>query len=250
MVLEVEGSGERITLVSKTLGRPKIIKKRQKLHSAFLSSSLDDINREVRVEQDKHRKNTKMWHSFAEFKRAGAEECFQKYKGRCVYCDKALSYLGRKAPNSARLMFYVPLNVGGKVTLDNLIVACVPCKQEYTSLRKVREDVLGLDSFGDTCEALFKAVRDGANEETILKLKCRINHRLTDIATCMRYVTTSDWIPNAMRLVIEGENTIGDRLEDMAKGEDVKDEITQDVKQIVTSKQYKIIRKQGNEETV
>jgi hypothetical protein len=91
------------------------------------------------------------------------------------------------------------------------------------------------------------AVRDGDSEEVRDQLKNRLNVRLVDIATCMRYVTTGDWEPDDTEVVVEGVNTIGERLERMAKGEEVKDKITNDVKQIVKTKQYKIIREPTDE---
>ena len=63
----------------------------------------------------------------------------------------------------------------------------------------------------------------------------------------MRYVTTGDWEPDDTEVIVEGVNTMGERLEQMANGEDVKDKITNDVKQIVKTKQYKIIRKPTDE---
>jgi hypothetical protein len=51
--------------------------------------------------------------------------------------------------------------------------------------------------------------------------------------------------------IVEGENTIGEQVEQLAEGTrdggDVKDEIIQVTKQIVTTKQYKIIRGPTNE---
>ena len=225
-------------------GRPKVNKRRQRVASSFLTKSLDDINREIRIEQERHKKNSLARCALKELKRVDAERCFQRYKGRCVYCDKPLSYLGRKSLNSARLAFYVPLNVGGKVREDNLIVVCFECMDNYRSTRKMREDIVGLDTFADTCEALFIAVSTSECDAVVSRLKHKLNSRLSDVATCMRYITMSDWTPADTHLVVEDENTIGDRLEQMAKGEDVKDEITQDMKQIVSTKKYRIIRKQ------
>jgi hypothetical protein len=159
-----------------------------------------------------------------------------------VYCDKRLSYLGRRSVYAARLMWYVPLSVGGEARPDNLIVVCALCEHDYRDTRKLRRDIVGLDSFADTCEALFIAVRDGDSEEVRDQLKNRLNNRLVDIATCMRYVTTGDWEPDDTEVIVDGMNTIGERLEQMAKGADVKDKVTNDVRQIVKLKQYKIIR--------
>ncbi len=144
-------------------------------------------------------------------------------------------------------MFYVPLKVGGEARPDNLIVACAPCKQEYRSTRKLRQDITGLDSFADCCEELFIAIKEGHPQAKVHMLKARINTRLTDVATCMRYVTTPDWRPVEMTKLIENRNTIADRLEQMGKGEKVTECITEDVKQIVTTKKYRIMREPTDE---
>jgi hypothetical protein len=63
----------------------------------------------------------------------------------------------------------------------------------------------------------------------------------------MRYVTTPDWRPVEMVKMIEDKNTIADRLEQMGKGDKVTEIITEDVKQVVTTGQYKIMREPTDE---
>jgi hypothetical protein len=139
-------------------------------------------------------------------------------------------------------MFYVPLNVGGEARPDNLVVVCAECKHGYRSTRKLREDVQGLDSFADVCVELFRAVQDaekepdGKNQDRIDRLKNRLNIRLADVATCMRYVIDT---AEEAEVLIEGENTIADMLEDPVKN---KDEITKKVRNMVGHMQYKVIR--------
>jgi len=217
-------------------------KKTRRNISSFVTKGIEEINREIKEAYGKVLGVDELWGTYSKITKTDAELCFEKYKGRCVYCNKALSYLGRMSKDSARLVFYVPLNVGGEARPDNLVVACAQCKHNYRSVRVQRTDIVGLDSFADHCEALFLAIKDGASEEIRDQIKNRLNLRLVDIATCMRYITTADWIPEKFEKVVEGENTIGERLERLGRGEDVKDDITNDVKQIVTTKQYKIIR--------
>ena len=236
-----KGSRNKNTVVR--LGRPPIVKRRQRAASPFLKKGLEEINLEIREAYVHITGDDKLWDTYEKIKPPAAEECFSKYKGRCVYCDKRLSYLGRKSTFAARLAFYVPLNVGGEARQDNLVITCAQCKNDYRSTRKFREDIEGVDSFADTCEALFKAIKNDGNVDTIDKLKNRLNIRLSDIANCMRYVVRSDWVPDKMQVIVEGENTIGERLETMAKGEDVTKEITEDIKQIIKTKQYNIIKR-------
>jgi hypothetical protein len=63
----------------------------------------------------------------------------------------------------------------------------------------------------------------------------------------MRYATKGGWVPSKVDKVVEQVNTIGEQLEQLAKDEDVKADITQTVQQVVTTKQYKIMRNQDDE---
>jgi hypothetical protein len=236
------------------MSRPWPKKKTPRKNSPYLKKGLAEINMEIKQAYSKITGVDKLWDTYTKINSADAEDCFQKYKGRCVYCDTRLSYLGRMSIYSARLAFYVPLKVGGEARPDNLIVVCAKCKHDYRSTRKVRTDVTGLDTFADLCEALFLAVEEDAHPSVLHTLKNRLNLKLTDVATCMRYVTKGEWVPefdyitgNKFVKVVEGENTLGEQLEQMGKGEDVKADITQTVKQVVTTKQYKIMRNQDDE---
>jgi hypothetical protein len=217
------------------------------LNTPFLTTQVDAINTEITeaygvvTGKDKKRK------VYTKIIPAEAEDCFRQYRGKCVYCDTRLSYIGRPNMASARLAFYVPLKVGGEAVPDNLIIVCASCKHEYRDTRKLRQDIVGLDSFADCCEQLFIAIKDEAPRATVNMLKGRINARLSDVATCMRYVTTPDWRPVKMAKLIENRSTIADRLEQMGKGDKVTEIITEDVKQMATTKQYKIIRKPTDE---
>jgi hypothetical protein len=212
-----------------------------------LKKGLAEINMEIKQAYSKVTGVDKLWDTYTKINSADAEECFHKYKGRCVYCDTRLSYLGRMSIYSARLAFYVPLKVGGEARPDNLIVVCARCKHDYRSTRKLRTDTTGLDAFADLCEALFLAVKHDASEEVRNNLKNRLNLKLTDVATCMRYATKGGWVPSKFDKVVEQVNTIGEQLEQLAKDEDVKADITQTVQQVVTTKQYKIMRNQDDE---
>ena len=222
------------------------IKKRTRRVSSFVSDAVDTLNAEIRKSYVNVTGADKIWSVYSRITNADVEEVYQKYRGRCVYCDKALRYLGTRSHNSARVTWYVPLNVGGEARPDNLIVVCQECVKSYRSTRKLREDMVGLDTFADTVEALVKAVWAGVDQVEVDQLKSRLNVRLADVANCMRYVTKDDWVAAENEIVEEGVNTIGDRIETMIKGEDTKDEITNTVKQIVTTKQYKIIRRQDD----
>jgi hypothetical protein len=217
------------------------------LNTPFLTTQVEAINNEIEEAYSKVTGKDKKRKVYEKVIPAEAEDCFRQYRGKCVFCDTRLSYIGRVNMASARLMFYVPLKVGGEAKPDNLIIVCANCKHEYRGTRKLRQDITGLDSFADCCELLFEAVLEKAGTDRIKRLKARLNDRLIDVATCMRYSTTEDWKPQWHDKIIEGRNTIGDRLELVAEGEDMKAAITNDVKQMVTTKQYKIMREPTDE---
>ncbi len=60
-------------------------------------------------------------------------------------------------------------------------------------------------------------------------------------------VPLRDYQQNAIAQAISNVVIMGERLERMANGEDVKDKITNDVKQIVKTKQYRILREATDE---
>ncbi len=76
-------------------GRPKVNKRRQRKTSSFLTKSLADINTEIEEAYVKVTGRDKLWSTYTKVNKADAEECFMQYKGRCVFCNKSLSYLGR-----------------------------------------------------------------------------------------------------------------------------------------------------------
>jgi hypothetical protein len=219
----------------------------KRLNTPFLKHGITEINNEIEKAYSKVTGKDKLWQTYDKIQVSDAEACFRQYRGKCVFCDTRLSYLGRVTMPAARLMFYVPLKVGGEARPDNLIVVCAHCKHEYRDTRKLRQDIVGLDSFADCCEELFIAIKEGHPQAKINMLKARINTRLTDVATCMRYVTTPDWRPVKMEKLVDGKNTMAEALESMGKGEDTKEAITNNVKQAVTTKQYRIMREPTDE---
>jgi hypothetical protein len=219
----------------------------KRLNTPFLTTGISAINREIAEAYGKVTAKDKKHGTVKKITPQDAESCYQQYKGKCVFCDTRLAYLGRANEAAARLMFYVPLKVGGEARLDNLIIVCTNCKHEYRDTRKLRQDITGLDSFADVCEQLFEAVIENADFGRIKRLKARLNDRLSDVATCMRYVTTHDWLPIKMEKLVEGENTMAEALEAMGEGKDMKADITNKVQQVVTTKQYKVMRKPTDE---
>ena len=217
-------------------------KLRQKATSPFLRGCVRDINVEIREAYGRVTATDRYWGTVPKILPKEAEEVFFKYRGRCAYCDARLSYLNKKTRYAACLHFYIPLNVKGEARKDNLIVVCRQCKHDYRSTKRLREDIVGLDSFADTCEALFRAVQEGSDYKTVQMIKERLNSRLEDVATCMRYTVKSDWVPDTIEMVQDGTNTVAEHLEEMANGNDVKEKVTRDIKQIVSTKQYKVIR--------
>ena len=86
---------------------------------------------------------------------------------------------------------------------------------------------------------------------SLKRLKIMINLKLSDIAQNMRYKSFIDWIPEEYTIIEEDKNSIPDIIETMTEGacegnEDAlasgEEEITQQVKQTMVTKKYRIIR--------
>jgi len=69
-----------------------------------------------------------------------------------------------------------------------------------------------------------------------------MNWTLEAIAATTRYEVFDDWRPDKVELVYEGRNTIPDLVEKLVEVPEVKEEITEQVKQLTTAKKYTVLR--------
>jgi hypothetical protein len=179
-----------------------------------------------------------------------AEEILHDWNGRCAICGIPLQLMSINERNSMHLMFYIPLKSGGTKDKSNIVPVCTTDKKRYKPTKDLREEIPDLNTFADLTERLAKAIIREENEEVIRRIKLALNKILEQISVGIKYRPFTDWEPEDTELLIEGENTIPDRIEEvvtkLAKEEDTeetKDKITNSVKQIATHKQYKILKK-------
>jgi len=162
---------------------------------------------------------------------------YKKAKGCCQFCGSTIYLVG---PGAFIFQWYIPLEYGGKASIGNVVVVCSTHERELTE-RKRPQDVFGINTFADLCEQLFLAVQDKSTER-IKQIKRMMNWTLEDIAATLRYKTFDDWKPEKFELIYEGRNTIPDLIEKIVKEPETKEDITEQIKQIVTSKKYRVLR--------
>lgn len=174
---------------------------------------------------------------------------WRKFNGRCAFCGISLDIRANVGPNASRFTFYTPLKYGGEVKQDNIVLACSKCAERYTPRREMREEIPDLNTLGDTIEQFIRAIyedRERANKATrekVQRIKRYINLQIEELAVNMRYKTFKDWAPDEFIMLFEGENTIPDIVEKMIdEPEEAKKEMEQSWKQIMTTKQYKILK--------
>lgn len=205
------------------------------------TTAMREINRELKIAG----KGTNL------FRRPEAEQIYKKYGGRCAFCGVNL-VIASSSMSGIAFMFYTPLNVGGSPTISNVILVCKAHKARYRPIREAREDILDINTIADYIEHLIRAIKNDGDREKILRIKRILNGKFTDLAVNMRYVTFSGNMPEDIEIVEEGVNTVPDLIQDLADKSldsppgDVlssKQKVTESLKQIDSTKQYKIIKK-------
>jgi len=190
-----------------------------------------------------------------------AYDIWKQHQGRCVFCGLQLNSGEYNTPNGCHLIPYTPFEVGGTTEIWNIVIACTSCKKNYGGSKGVREDIPDLNTFADMISALIKTTLEKKEatdldkykllENKISRLKIMLNLKLTDIAQNMRYKAFVDWMPEEFTIIEENKNSIPDIIENMTEGacggnEDAlasgEEEITQQIKQTMITKKYKIIR--------
>lgn len=216
--------------------------------------AVDEINKQLRKYRGVTRITTKDAHAV-----------YQAHKGLCAFCGIGLNVREFLGSNSLRLKFYIPTEYGGDRTVKNLVPVCLDCDGKYRPVKEPREDIPDLNTVADLIEALTKAVIHaeesidkpdfGALTKKVRRIKRLLNLKIEEIAATMRYKPFKDWAPESYVIIQEENNSIPDLVEQVTKGarqgdEDAlssaKDRITEQVKQTVSTRQYKIVRNSGN----
>jgi hypothetical protein len=194
-------------------------------------------------------------HSFKDtvITRDDAIKLHRKYGGRCVYCGLPLVIRTRAGRAGYHFTFDTPLDIGGLPTVDNLVISCHTCKEARRPVREMRMEIPGINSFADKCEALFKAILNDESYKKIQIIKRHIDTTLEAITINFRYKPLPEWKPERFELFKEDYNTLSDRLSDLGEAvinddtDETKKRLTEGVKQIVTTRRYKVIRSNAEE---
>ena len=179
---------------------------------------------------------------------------FKQFNGRCAYCGIPCIPWPKISNDRVYFHWYIPLDKGGTTEIKNLVPVCSEHKEKYRHVKTPRETIPDVNTFGDLIATLvdstitMRKLKSDNNveafkwERKIQALKHSINMLLEEIMVSTHYKPFSDWKFNPI-MHEEDVNTIPDLIEGMVKGEDNKDELTNAAKQLISTKQYKIIRK-------
>lgn len=199
-----------------------------------------EINRELREHGHTHH-----------IRGAEARSVFQKWKGRCVFCGIPLLVRARTTGAALGFQFYTPLSCGGRPTIDNVVPTCTGCRKFYRTTRQPREELFNVNTFADLTEQLILELQQHKQHKgRITRIKRMMNQSLEDMVNNMRYKTYPDQAPEEFELLVEDKNTLPEEIEGLTKAlkednkpsvDKEKDRVTDRVKQIITSKQYKVI---------
>jgi hypothetical protein len=174
---------------------------------------------------------------------------------RCVYCGVALNRRSRQY-NGLNPVFYIPIDRGGPIEIDNLVFACSPCAHKYRPQRELRDAIPDINTFADYVEVLTKSVHEKMDaekdedaelvlilNEKIRRIKRLLNIQLEDIALSLKYKPFKDWIPERFQEVREDDTDAPTLIERVAENptKENKEALTEGVKQIVSTGQYRII---------
>jgi len=198
------------------------------------------------------------------FSSAEAHEIYQKYGGKCVYCGTPLNIRAEKTLNALHFRYYTALEHNGAIHKDNVVTVCTECEGKYKPTQTRREDIPDIDSFADTIQILIETVVKAEAQrieqnpeyvvtvEKIRRIKFMLNLKMEDIATNMRYKPFKDWMPSQYEIIEENNNSFPDLIEKQSKNvagvEDLdaldsgRERIVEQTKQIISTKQYKVIR--------
>ncbi len=188
-----------------------------------------------------------------------ASYLYKKYNGRCVYCGLPLQVRLQGAANSLNFIFYIPIEFTGKNDIDNIVIVCPTHAESFSPNKQFLEDIPDIDTVADIIECIIDTklkmieaskIKDPEFfllQEKIKRLKRLLNLRIQEFALSMRYKSFRDWIPSKYEIIQEDHNSFGDLVEiSVGADEDymgeVKAKITNQLKQIATTKSYTIIR--------
>ena len=187
----------------------------------------------------------------------------KRFSGRCAYCSVPCIPKAGQRSTQLNFQWYIPLDRGGETTIDNLVPVCSEHLHRYRPTKRQRETIPDINTFGDLVYNLIKSVITTSRlksdnnvdafrwEEKTNRIKREINGLLEEIIISSQYHPFTDWMVKEPVFHEEDINTIPDIIEGMTEKEIVNDTVDgrvldEPVKQILSTKQYKIIRKEKN----
>lgn len=222
-------------------------------------SALDELNAHLR--KIKGAKTSPIYPSVA-------HDVFQRYNSRCAFCGISLSVRNTRKFNSLRFLFYIPLREGGSQDIDNIIPTCLDCfAVDSHKRRSLIQDIPDINTFSDLLEQLIIST---AKYYTLYQeedpnyffqkdksqiIKRLINLKLEEILIAIRYNFFKDFPSENFEILEEETNSFSDIVElgiksvlddDSESTSKIKEKLTNQVKQISKTRQYRIIKNKKN----
>jgi hypothetical protein len=197
---------------------------------------LIEINKEISVfEKKRHWRASKL----ERFTMEDLLKVYTYYKGACAFCGLPTTVEYKYKYTGSYFIFEVPLEKGGAVDVNNLVLVCTVHKEQYKPHKRLRERIPDVDSFADLTEALIRAVHNGDGWEKIRRIKHEMNTILEELAIHSRYTVFNEDRPIRIRTA-KRDNSVADLIERFAKGEDTKQDITDGLKTIHITQKYEV----------
>lgn len=194
------------------------------------------INEEIRkFEKKRHWKRLKL----PRFILDDLFKVYTKYKGACAFCGILTTAKFQYRYTGANFRFEMPIEKGGGISIDNLVLVCATHRDKYRPHHRSRERIPDVDSFADLTEALIRAVHNGDGWEKIRRIKHEMNTVLEEIAIHSRYMVFNEDRPTKISTP-KRDNSIADAIEKLAAGEDTKQDITDGLKTIHVTQKYEV----------
>ena len=171
-------------------------------------------------------------HNRKYFNKDDLRYAYDKFNGACAKCGFNLTAAGGHR-FSADFMLRVPIDAGGTISRDNLLLVCKTCKKEKRPKRvhKTEEHVFNFNTLADHVEQLTHAIVD-EQDDLVPFFKKQLNDCLSDFVQTLYYRPIGGKC-EPVEFRYEGENTVADLVADLAAA----------FKEINTTKEYTTLRR-------
>ena len=185
-----------------------------------------------------------------------------RWKSRCAFCGVDLLPSGDQQ-RRIYIDFYVPLERGGPISPENLIITCLVCRTTLRPNHRLMYRLEDIDTIPDLIEKLviktLKVNRMMENKdpeyfdecEKLRILKYELNSALEQLTMSLKYNPSRHARIDDVSWFVEEESTVADKVERMAsvpeQAQEVREELKDDFRQIEKSGHYRIIRVQDRD---